>query len=311
MDALQQGNALAALSPRRRAIDRAAFPRRIGQLAQWLERGAPGALPQPQDPPWPYPFRPAFLVGFPRSGTTLLDTMLDIHPQIASIEEQPTLEAVSDRLLDARGGYPDGLARLSPDALAEAHRAYREAVQPWLPDGFRGVLLDKLPLRLLRAPLILRLWPQAPILFALRHPCDVVLSNVMQQFRPNEAFVHFDTLEHAARIYDQVLRTWRHARETLPLRVHEVRYEALVQAPDVVLAQACAALGLDMRPEMLDSARRLQGRGRIQTNSYQQVAEPVYQRAAGRWQRYRRWFEPVLPLLAPHVEWLGYSLDPA
>lgn len=310
MQALQQGHALAELSPRRRAIDREAFPRRVQQLHDWLARGAAGALPQPQDPAWPFPFRPAFLVGFPRSGTTLLDTMLDIHPQVVSIEEQPTLETVSDLLLDARGGYPGGLAQLAPEDLARGHRLYREAVQRWVPEGFDGVLLDKLPFRLLRVPLILRLWPQAPILFAQRHPCDVVLSNVMQQFRPNEAFVHFDTIEHAARMYDQVMSAWRQALEILPLRVQPVRYEALVQSPETVLAQACAALGIELQAQMLDSARRVQGRGRIQTNSYQQVAEPIYRRAAGRWQQYRRWLEPVLPTLAPHVEWMGYSLDP-
>ena len=156
-------------------------------------------------------------------------------------------------------------------------------------------------------PLIHRLFPQASILFALRHPCDVVLSNVMQQFRPNEAFIHFDSVEAAARTYDAVMRIWQQVVERLPLRLHYVRYESLVVVPEQELAGATAALGLTGADMVLDPQQRLAERGRIRTNSYQQVAEPVYQRAAGRWQQYRPWLEPVLPLLRPHLERFGYE----
>ena len=305
--ALERGNALASLSPRRRGIDRSAFPRRIEEVAEWLGEGARGAQPDPVDPSWKGAFRPAFLVGFPRSGTTLLDTLLDAHDGVASIEEHATLEAVSDVLFTRRGGYPKGMRELDPAAVARAHRLYAEAVRPWLPPGFRGLLLDKLPLRLLRVPLIARVLPNAPILFAQRHPCDVVLSNVMQQFRPNEAFVHFDSVESAARIYDRVMRVWRSIVETLPLRLHSLRYESLVASPEIELAAVCRFLEIPFDSRVLDPATRLAARGRVQTNSYQQVAEPVYRRAAGRWRRYERWLQPVMPVLQPHIDWLGYA----
>jgi hypothetical protein len=145
------------------------------------------------------------------------------------------------------------------------------------------------------------------MLFALRHPCDVVLSNVMQQFRPNEAFIHFDSIESAARSYDAVMRIWRQISERLPLRLHYVRYEDLVVEPERELAAALDALGLGANAAVLDPQQRLAERGRIRTNSYQQVSEPLYRRAAGRWERYRPWLEPVLPLLQPHIDWLGYA----
>lgn len=309
MQALERAHALAANSPRLRRFDREAYPRRIARVEHWLERGAPGALSQTGDPQPSLDFRPAFLVGFPRSGTTLLDTMLDAHSEVASIEERPTLEGA----IEGQGGpaldYPDGMVTLTPHDIARFQSRYGEAARAWLPAGFHGVVLDKLPLRTLRVPLISRLFPDAPILFALRHPCDVVLSNVMQQYRPNEAFIHFDSVESAARTYDRVMRVWRGIVERLPVRVHYVRYEALVADPEPQLVAACAALGIAVEPAMLDPARRLENRGRIQTNSYQQVAEPVYRRAVGRWQNYRRWLEPVLPLLRPHLEWLQYDED--
>jgi len=303
MTAFERGNQLAAQSPRRRQIDRAAFPRHCDAIAQWLAQGAAGAQAQISDPPAALGFWPAFLVGFPRSGTTLLDTMLDAHPQVSSIEERATIEVA----VDALGAYPQFMSMLNPESLARAQDHYRAATAAYLAEGFAGLVLDKLPLRMLRVPLIRRLFPAAPIIFAVRHPCDVVLSNFMQQYAPNEAFVHFDTLADSARMYDRIMRLWRQMLEQLSIDAHWVRYESLVADPEAELTAVCAALDLDVRAEMLDSAQRLKGRSRIQTNSYQQVAEPIYRRAAGRWRNYLPWLEPVLPLLRPHIECLGYD----
>jgi tetratricopeptide (TPR) repeat protein len=303
MAAFEQGNQLAMHSPRRRHIDREAFPRHCDDIAHWLQRGAVGAGSTHADPLPQLGFRPAFLVGFPRSGTTLLDTMLDAHPDVASIEERATIEIAVDEL----GNYPELMKDLNSASIAKAHATYAHSVRSYVPIGFSGLLLDKLPLRMLRVPFIRRLFPDAPILFAVRHPCDVVLSNVMQQYVPNEAFVHFDTIADAARMYDRIMRVWRQILDTLPIQPHWVRYESLVTDPEGELAAACAALKLEIRAEMLDPAARMKGRERIQTNSYQQVAEPIYRRASGRWRHYEAWLKPVLPLLQPHIEWLGYE----
>ena len=308
MQALQQAHALAARSPRRRGIDPEAFPRRLDQISRWLAQGAVGAASVAGDPIAAPGFAPAFLVGFPRSGTTLLDTLLDAHPQIASIEELPDFEEATGVMFGPARSYPSAMPALASVDLMRGQQAYADAVHRRLgPDGMRALVLDKLPLRLLQVPLIHRLFPQAPLLFALRHPCDVVLSNVMQQFRPNEAFIHFDSIEAAARSYDAVLRIWRQISERLPLRLHYVRYEDLVVEPERELAAALDALGLGANPAVLDPQQRLAERGRIRTNSYQQVSEPLYRRAAGRWERYRPWLDPVLPLLQPHIDWLGYA----
>lgn len=309
MHALARAHAVAAANPRRQAVDRGAYPRRIGQLDRWLADGAPGARPLPTDPPCETGHSLAFLVGFPRSGTTLLDVILDAHPGIASIEERPTLEPVAERLTGDGMGYPDAMRRLEPADLVAARARYLDNIAPFLPDGFQGLVVDKLPLRLLRAPLVGRLFPDALVMFMCRHPCDVVLSNYMQQYRPNEAFVHFDSLESTAAMYDRIMRTWRAMTTQLPLKAHVVRYERLVESPETEVGAVLDALGLELRREMLDPALRLVGRGRIETNSYHQVAEPIHARSSGRWMRYRRWLEPVLPVLEPHIEWLGYP-DP-
>ena len=130
----------------------------------------------------------------------------------------------------------------------------------------------------------------------------------MQQFAPTEAFIHFDSLDAAANSYLEVMSVWRQMSERLALPVHYVRYEKLIQQPVEELQAIGRQLNIEIDPESIDPAQRLAGRSRIKTNSYQQVAEPIYQRAEGRWLRYRPWLEPHLPKIAQCAEWLGYPL---
>jgi hypothetical protein len=168
--------------------------------------------------------------------------------------------------------------------------------------------LDKLPMRTLNAGLIQRLFPDARLLFALRHPCDVVLSNFMQAYAENEAFIHFDTLGDSARMYDRVMALWGQYDAVLELKRTRCRYEDLVMDTELELERICGFLGIDLNQAMLDLQSRLAARGRIRTNSYQQVAEPIYQRSSGRWKHYAAQMKEVLPVLAPYAEQFGYEL---
>lgn len=309
MRAFEAGNALAARSVRRHAIDPAAFDRLLDRLGQWTARGAPGALPQPGDPDDDTGSDLCFLVGMPRSGTTLLDTMLAANADVVSIEELPTLEhAVADFSGFARG-YPDAMDALQADDVRALRARYRQAAAVHLDGRSAKLIVDKLHLRCLHVGLIRRLFPDARILFALRHPGDVVLSNFMQQYAPNDAFIHFDTLADSARVYARVLALWRHSLGVLPLRWDSVRYERLIDDPATELARVSAFLGIAADPAMLDRQARNATRERVRTNSYQQVAEPIYQRAAGRWQRYRKYLEPCIDTLRPAADWLEYRFD--
>jgi hypothetical protein len=309
MKAFEAGNALAARSVRRQDIDPAAFDRTLDRLLAWTRGGAPGHAAAGDDPADDGGLGLCFLVGMPRSGTTLLDTMLAAHPDVASIEELPTLEPVIDELQRLPGGYPDALASIDARTVHRLRKRYRVAVAGHLGDRRPGLLVDKLPLRCLHVGLIHRLFPRARVLFALRHPGDVVLSNFMQQYAPNEAFVHFDTLADSARMYARVLELWQASLAAFPLRHDYVRYESLIASPADELGRVCDFLGLTFDPAMIDDDARQATRERVRTNSYQQVAEPIYQRASGRWQRYRPYLEPVIEQLQPHAKRLGYSFD--
>ena len=174
---------------------------------------------------------PVFLVGFPRSGTTLLDTILQSHRAISVVEETNAVRNVRKALERFPGGYPDGLAELDPDLLAALRQIYfTELDKHQKPEDQPAVVVDKLPLNIVEAGLIHRIFPQARFLFAQRHPCDCVLSCFMQDFKINEAMASFQDLEEAARLYDKIMTLWHQYRAVLPLEVHTVRYESLIES---------------------------------------------------------------------------------
>jgi tetratricopeptide (TPR) repeat protein len=299
------GNQLAAQGARRRTIDPEAFVRDLRAMRHWAAQGHWRQPPAAEDDDGR---DLCFLIGFPRSGTTLLDTMLDAHPGVASVEEKPTLEAAIAHARTLLAGFPDGLETLDPGQRQALRATYRRALAEHLPAANGRRVLDKLPMRTVDAALIHWLFPAARLLFAKRHPCDVVLSNFMQQYAANQAFVHFDSLAESVHSYDEVLSLWREIEPHCRPWLCYVSYESLVADPAAELARVCAFLDLPWNEEMLDPARRGE-RGAIRTNSYHQVVEPLYQRALARWERYRTYFAPYADTLRPHAEFLGYRLD--
>ena len=295
-------NRLVAESPAATVCNPAGYRDHVAALRDMItpEYGAAWrTVPNADDRP-----PPAFLVGFPRSGTTLLDTLLMGHPEIHVLEEVPLLEKVAAALVDfAR------LPTLGAEETARLRALYfaeLDAVDPAARE--KKLVVDKLPLNMLGAPLIHRLFPDAKFIFAARHPCDVVLSCFMQNFDLNDAMANFLDLENAASLYDFAMSTWTRAREGLPIAVHDVRYEEVVADKAAALGAAISFLGLDWDAALLDHQRTAAARGPIITPSFAQVAQPIYSRAKGRWAQYREQMAPVLPNLAPWAKRMGYDL---
>lgn len=245
---------------------------------------------------------PAFLGGFLRSGTTLLDTVLMGHADTEVREEQ----AMITRLREIANSL-DGLPTLPPDRIALMRAAYFSELRAGGPVPAGKLIIDKFPLMTLRAAYVHRAFPDAKFIFALRHPCDVVLSCWMQNFRVTSAMSSFLTLENAARFYDAAMGHWERAREILPLEVHTVRYEDMVLDLEGQLRPLIAFLGLEWDDALLNHQKTARDRGYIRTPSYAQVTEKIYTRSSGRWEAYRQHMEPILPVLAPWVEKFGYE----
>jgi tetratricopeptide (TPR) repeat protein len=279
--------------------------RRGDEYRRWVHSFADAVTPQ-----WVAELRPleaggrpppAFLVGFPRSGTTLLDTFLMGHPGTIVVEEHQMLEAAGTVL-----GNVSELPLRSQEQLEEARRAYFAELDLHADPDFPGLIVDKLPLNVLGLPVIYSLFPDARVIFAQRHPCDVVLSCFMQSFMLNDAMACFLTIEHGAELYDAAMRLFTRSREALPIAVHTLVYEELVANPGGALRPLIDFLGLDWHPELLDHRTTAKARGAISTPSYNQVTEPVHQRSSGRWRRYEEQMRPALPILVPWARRLGY-----
>lgn len=246
---------------------------------------------------------PIFIVGFPRSGTTLLDTLLMNLPQLHVMEELPVLRGVQASL----GGI-ENLATLTSDLANDLRRRYFEVAGELteVPPGKR--LVDKFPLHLAELPLIHRLFPDAQVVLVERHPCDAVLSCFMANFQLNDGMRSFTSLDEAARTYHAVFDAFTRATDVWSIDVHRVRYEHMVEDLEAEMRPLLAFLGLEWDDRVLDNRASAAKRDHIRTASYSQVTEPIYKRAAGRWERYRPQMSSVLPILAPWAERLGYAI---
>jgi tetratricopeptide (TPR) repeat protein len=243
---------------------------------------------------------PIFLVGFPRSGTTLLDTMLMGLPGLSVLEERPMVAELVAEL-----GSED-LASLPAARLEQLRGSYfASAAQNGWQEG--RWLVDKHPLNMARVPAIHRLFPNARFILAERHPADAVLSCFMANFRLNFAMRSFTDLTEAAQTYDTVFRAWHQAGVLFGVASHAVRYERLVQDPRAELQPLVEWLGLDWDDRLLAHQDTARERGRVRTASYAQIGEALYTRASGRWRRYADQLAPVLPILDPWVRKMGYD----
>lgn len=258
---------------------------------------APPLAPVPATPGAPQD--PVFIVGSPRSGTTLLDTLLTALPELQVFEERPTLSTVEHE-------FPGLEHEADPVRVIAARTRYFEIAASLQGAANGRRIVDKMPLHMTHMPVIHRLFPDADIILVERHPADAVLSCFMANFSPNFAMQSYTDLAEAARTYATVFENFSRARDMLPLRVHEVRYERMITDLEGEMRPLLHFLGLEWREEVLDNEANAARRATVRTASYAQIGEPLYHRAVGRWERYARHLEPVMPLLQPWIARLGY-----
>lgn len=250
---------------------------------------------------------PVFLVGFPRSGTTLLDQVLDSHPKVTVLEERPLVTGMIGRLA-ARGiDYPSGLPGLDAAAVADLRAGYFEDRDRLVTLAGDVVFVDKMPLNIVHAGLIRRIFPEARFLLALRHPVDVCLSCFMQAFELNDWMAVFSSLEETARLYRAVFSLWRETRSALDLAVHEVRYEDLTADLEVTAGAAVRFLGLDWDSRMAAFHEHARARKTLATPSFSQVTRPIYRDAVARWRRYGFATNAIATMLDQEIEAFGYG----
>jgi len=272
------------------------FPCDPADVATWDHTGAPSAENSP-----------VFVVAFPRSGTTLLELTLDSHPLLRSMDEQPFVQNILEDVLALGVKYPEQLGRLNAQQLEDLRKRYHGRVgrKVKLEPGQR--LVDKNPLNILRLPVIRRVFPNAPILLAVRHPYDVLLSCYMQHFRAPDFALLCADMPSLTVGYRKTFDFWYDHVELLKPRVLEVRYESFVSELEPQVRRIVDFLQLPWSDAMLAPAERARAKGYISTPSYSQVVQPVNRKAVGKWQAYRPYLEPARPVLEPYLRRWGYE----
>jgi len=272
-----------------------------GMLQRWFENG-PAFAPQR---------RLALLCGYPRSGTTLLEQVLDAHPGMVSSEET---EIFADDALPPlkRDFKPDApLLRILEDAgmpaLNQARKKYFRSMELSLgqPVGER-LLIDKNPILTAQIPAFFRIFPETKFLVGLRDPRDVVLSRFLIPQPIVPLTTPFLTLEGTVDDYVATMSLWRALAPILPAPSLEVRYEDLVDDVEAVARKVLNFMGVEWDARVLAFDKHTRTK-MVRSPTYADVAQPIYKRAKGRWRNYQKYFEPYQTILAPFVKAFGYE----
>ena len=233
--------------------------------------------------------RPVFIVGMPRSGTTLVEQILASHPDVAAGGEMETMPAIAKALpsrLGTRKRYPECLTELSEAVSRELAAQYLGALDRV--NGSAARVTDKLPLNFLNLGLIALLFPQATIIHCRRDPLDTCLSCYFARFSHHLDFTF--SLAGLGAYYRGYRRMMDHWREVLPVSILDVDYEELVANQEAVSRRLIAHCGLGWDDRCLEFQKTER---QVATGSLWQVRQPIYQTAVKRWQNYAPFLGPL------------------
>ena len=250
---------------------------------------------------------PIFMIGFPRSGTTLLDTILRSHPSIEVIEEKPMVDKLIYSLNELTENNFENLKKIEIDQIKKIRNIYFKNLDTHIQNNHNSeIYIDKLPLNIINVGEIFRIFPKAKFIFSLRHPCDCVLSCFMQDFKLNNAMANFLNLKDSAKLYDSVMKLWIQYTSIFPINYHEVRYENIISNFESTIKSVLDFLGLPWDRSVLEYYKTAKKRQQIKTPSYNQVIKPIYPEASGRWKMYKKQFTNIYPILKPWIKKFNY-----
>ena len=250
---------------------------------------------------------PIFIIGFPRSGTTLLDTILSSHPSIEVIEEKSMVPKLIGSLNELTKNKLENLKDISNDQVITLRNNYFKNLNSHIKDKDNSKLyIDKLPLNIIYVGEILRIFPDAKFIISLRHPCDCVLSCFMQTFEINNAMANFLNLEDSAKLYDHVMKLWTQYISVFDINYHEVKYENIVKDLEKTIKPVLKFLELPWNDNLLEFSKTAKQKQQIKTPSYDQVIKPIYSEASGRWKMYEKQISIVYPILKTWIKKFSY-----
>jgi tetratricopeptide (TPR) repeat protein len=238
--------------------------------------------------------RPIFIVGMPRSGTSLTEQILASHPEVhgaGELDQMGTIVYNLAETLDAKKGYPQSLSLLTEEIINAATQMYLDRIAEV--DRHAPRVTDKMPQNFLHLGLIALLFPEIPIIHCSRDARDTCLSCYFQNFVAAGLSFAYDlqNLGHYYKLYDQLMKHWC---EVLPIQVYESQYEDLVTDPETNVRRLLACCNLEWNDNCLNFYKNSRD---TKTASYDQVRQPIYTKSVGRWRNYEKHLGPLFEAL--------------
>ncbi|MBO6990577.1 MAG: tetratricopeptide repeat protein [Prochlorococcus marinus XMU1422] len=249
---------------------------------------------------------PVFLIGFPRSGTTLLDTILRSHPEIDVLEEKPIINSVEQIIKSKFKCSLDKLHHLTSKDLDYLRNHYLEILRDNCDNKNAKILIDKFPFQTVCLPLINLLFPNSKIIFTHRNPYDTVLSCFQQSFEPNNAMANFRSIESASRIYDLTMSIWLEYKEKLKINHITSKYEDLIEDFDKHILKILNFLDVSWDENIKNYRNTAHDRGKINTPSSSQVVQPLYKSSIQKWKNYEKYFKHSNQYLDKWISYFEY-----
>ena len=249
---------------------------------------------------------PIFLIGFPRSGTTLLDTILRTHSKISVAEEKNMLSKANKYLGNKLSTFD--IENLTSQELLKAREVYFEELSKHVSTNRSGCVIDKFPLNIVDVPIIHKLFPTAKFILALRHPLDSILSCWMQPFQANDAMANMVELNRIVDFYAAAMTVLELSEKRYQLTIHRIRYEDLVLNMKTEVSNLLNFLELDWENELENYQQTALNRGIISTPSYSQVIQPLYKTASYRWVNYQDSLKKYFIKIEKWTKKYGYEL---
>lgn len=250
---------------------------------------------------------PVFLIGFPRSGTTLLDTILRSHPEIDVLEEKPITTDMLNHLQKIINGDLNNLDKINDEQIINLKNEYFKNLEDNKDKNKNSrLVIDKMPLNIVHVGEIIRVFPDAKFIVALRHPSDSVLSCFMQNFRLNDSMANFLNIDDTAKMYNLVMTLWKQYINSFSINYHLIKYEDVVTNFKETMEPLLKFLDIPWSENILKFYETAQSRNLINTPSYDQVYKPLYSESTNRWKKYENKIKHVLPILKPWVKEFNY-----
>ncbi len=253
-------------------------------------------------------YKPIFMFGFPRSGTTLLDTILRSHPRIDVVEEKPVTHKLINSLNKFANNSIEKIFDIDEKNIQEIKIKYYQEIKSYIKNhDSQKIYIDKMPLNIIYIAEILRVFPEAKFIISLRHPCDCVLSSFIQNFKLNDSMSNFLNLNDTANFYDLVMNLFKIYKTKFSFNFKEIKYENIVINFTSEVKNVLEFLEIPWDDSVLEYQKTAKARERIFTPSYDQVIKPIYTKSIGRWKKYKSKLSIVYPTLEPWIKEFNYD----